>query len=100
MAGAPKGNQNATKGAEWRQAIKRALTRLAEAENPDEEITYRRGLDILAAKFVEVVDVLGMESMKVWVLRKTPPLPGVLRKEWRQTVGGGRDDQDRQHKND
>ena len=53
MVGAPKGNQNATKGAEWRQAIKRALTRLAEAENPDEEITYRRGLDILAAKFVE-----------------------------------------------
>ena len=51
--GAQPGNKNATKGTEWRQALKRALVRVVEAENDDDEISYRRGLDIVADKFVE-----------------------------------------------
>ncbi len=50
--GAQPGNGNAKKGAEWRQAIKRALTRVADSNDPDGEISYRRGLDIVADKFV------------------------------------------------
>lgn len=46
MAGAPEGNDNATKGAEWRQAIKRALAHKSGK-------TYREGLDEVAKEFVE-----------------------------------------------
>jgi len=51
-SGAQPRNQNAKKGAEWRQAIKRALTRVADSNDPDGEISYRKGLDIVADKFV------------------------------------------------
>ena len=44
--GAPIGNQNAKRGAEWRQAIKRALAHRSGK-------TYREGLDDVAQKFVE-----------------------------------------------
>ncbi len=46
MAGAPIGNQNAKQGAEWRSAIKRALSRKS-GEN------WRKGLDELADKYIE-----------------------------------------------
>ena len=44
--GAPIGNQNAKQGAEWRSAIKRALSRRS-GEN------WRKGLDEVADKYVE-----------------------------------------------
>ena len=50
--GAPKGNTNARSGTEWRQAIKRALTRLAEASG-DERPTFRAGLDAIADELVK-----------------------------------------------
>ena len=46
LGGAPPGNKNAVKGAEWRQAIKRALAHKSGK-------TYREGLDEVATKFVE-----------------------------------------------
>ena len=46
---APKGNQNAAKGAEWRSAIKRALARKS-GEN------WRKGLDKVAEKFIEAAE--------------------------------------------
>lgn len=46
MAGAPIGNQNAKQGAEWRSAIKRALSRRS-GEN------WRKGLDEVADKYVQ-----------------------------------------------
>lgn len=46
MAGAPLGNQNAKQGAEWRSAIKRALSRRS-GEN------WRKGLDELADRYIE-----------------------------------------------
>ena len=45
-SGGQPGNNNATKGAEWRQAIKRALAQKSGK-------TYREGLDKVAKKFVE-----------------------------------------------
>lgn len=44
--GAQPGNKNASKGAEWRQAIKRALAHKSGK-------TYREGLDLVATKFIE-----------------------------------------------
>ena len=44
--GGQPGNKNATRGAEWRQAIKRALAHRSGQ-------TYRKGLDEVAQKFVE-----------------------------------------------
>ena len=44
--GAPIGNQNAAKGAEWKQAIKRALAHRSGK-------TYREGLDEVATEFVK-----------------------------------------------
>ena len=43
---APKGNDNAAKGREWRQAIQRALSRRSEKD-------YRAGLDLVADKLVD-----------------------------------------------
>ena len=63
--GAQPGNNNATKGAEWRQALKRALVRVVEAENDDDEISYRRGLDIVADKFVEAAS-----SGESWAIKE------------------------------
>jgi len=45
-SGGQPGNQNAAKGAEWRQAIKRALARRSGK-------TYREGLDEVADKFTQ-----------------------------------------------
>ena len=45
-SGAQPGNDNASKGAEWRQAIKRALAHKSGK-------TYREGLDKVAIEFVE-----------------------------------------------
>ena len=44
--GAQPGNQNAKKGAEWRQAIKRALAHKSGK-------TFREGLDMVAQQVVE-----------------------------------------------
>ncbi len=44
--GAQPGNNNATKGAEWRQAIKRALTQKSGTN-------YRDGLDLVAKQIVQ-----------------------------------------------
>ena len=63
--GAQPGNNNATKGAEWRQALKRALVRVAEAEGEDAEISYRKGLDIVADKFVEAAS-----SGEAWAIKE------------------------------
>lgn len=45
MAGAPKGNKNATRSREYEQSLKRALARRTEGD-------YRKGLDMLADKLV------------------------------------------------
>ncbi len=45
-SGGQPGNQNAAKGADWKQAIKRALAH-------ESGKTYREGLDLVAKKFVE-----------------------------------------------
>jgi hypothetical protein len=45
-SGGQPGNQNATKGAEWRQALKRALSHKSGK-------TYREGLDEVAVKVVD-----------------------------------------------
>ena len=45
-SGAQPGKQNAKKGSEWRQAIKRALAH-------ESGKTYREGLDICAKEFVK-----------------------------------------------
>lgn len=48
-SGAQPGNENAAKGREWTQAIKRALARRGEGD-------YRRGLDLLADKLVRAAE--------------------------------------------
>jgi hypothetical protein len=45
-AGAPEGNDNATRGMEWRQAIKRALAHKSGK-------TFREGLDQVAKQLVD-----------------------------------------------
>lgn len=55
--GAPIGNQNAKNGAEWRSAIKRALSRRS-GEN------WRTGLDELADRYVEAA-----ASGDAWALK-------------------------------
>ena len=45
MAGAPEGNKNAARGAECRQALKRALSRKSTK-------TYREGLDLVMDEYV------------------------------------------------
>ncbi len=47
--GAPEGNDNAHKGAQWKQAIKRALAHKSGK-------TYREGLDLVATKFIEAAE--------------------------------------------
>lgn len=47
MAGAPLGNDNATKGKEFNLALRRALAR--KANEPD----YRKGLDLVADELVK-----------------------------------------------
>ena len=52
MAGAPEGNNNASKGKEWRDAIRYALAKKGrEVEGSDP--AYTRGLRKVAEKFVE-----------------------------------------------
>lgn len=46
LSGGQPGNDNATKGADWRHAIKRSLSRFSEKD-------YRSGLDLLADEFVK-----------------------------------------------
>ena len=53
---APIGNQNAAKGAEWREAIKRALTRASAKLKDNDEIGWRRGLDSVADKFIAAAE--------------------------------------------
>ena len=52
MAGAPTGNHNAARGAEWRSSIKRALARAAAKLGDGDQTGYRKGLDIVADKFI------------------------------------------------
>lgn len=54
---APEGNQNARKGADWRQALKRALARHGNG-------TYHDGLEKLAAKYVKAA-----EKGEAWALK-------------------------------
>lgn len=53
-AGAPIGNDNAAKGTEWRQAIKRALARKAAKE--EGLAGYRAGLNRIADKLVDAAE--------------------------------------------
>ena len=50
--GAPLQNQNARRGRQWREAIKRALSRAAAKLNQGDEIGWRRGLDRVADEIV------------------------------------------------
>lgn len=52
MAGAPINNDNAHRGHEFKQAIKRALTRLS-AEQGDDRPSFRAGLDRVAQKYIQ-----------------------------------------------
>jgi hypothetical protein len=56
---APLGNDNAAKGAEWRQAIKRALAHKAGA-------TFREGLDKVATKLVDAA----VEAGDQWAIKE------------------------------
>ena len=50
-SGAQPGNKNAKKGAQWRQAIRKALAHYADAQG--DKISAKRGLELVAHKFVE-----------------------------------------------
>jgi len=49
--GAQKGNQNARKGNQWRQAIRKALARYSAEQGDKPKAT--RGLELVAHKFIE-----------------------------------------------
>jgi len=51
-SGAQPGNDNAARGREWRDAIRRAVARKGHDE-PGDDGAYRRGLDAVADRFVE-----------------------------------------------
>lgn len=55
--GAPEGNQNAAKGARWRQAIDRALAKRSKAAGIEE-------LDRLAEKYLDEIEARGLEGFK------------------------------------
>lgn len=50
--GAPLGNDNATRGCEWRDAIRRALAKKGRGIEGN-AAAFRKGLDAVAEKFVE-----------------------------------------------
>ena len=52
--GAPKGNSNAKRGKEWRDAIMRELRRVGEERDGD-ALSYHKGLDACAQEFVKAV---------------------------------------------
>ena len=56
-SGAQPGNTNAAKGTEWRQALKRALSRKSGK-------TFREGLDIAADLFVDAICDGNFQAMK------------------------------------
>jgi len=60
---APAGNHNARKGAEFRGAIKRALTRLS-ADAGDDMPTFRTGLDRVARKYIAAADAGDISAIK------------------------------------
>lgn len=51
MAGAPRNNINATKGSQWRQAIRKALAKYADEQG--DKAKASRGLELVARKFIE-----------------------------------------------
>lgn len=53
--GAQEGNTNATKGMEWRDAIRRALAKVGRTVEGD-EAAYRKGLDKVADKFIAAAE--------------------------------------------
>jgi hypothetical protein len=57
-SGGQPGNQNAKRGADWRQAIKRALAHKSGTD-------YRAGLDRVAKKFVEAA-----ENGDAWAMKE------------------------------
>ena len=54
-AGAPDGNNNAGKGADWRDAIRHALAKKGKEEKGDGP-AYIRGLQRVAEKFIEAAE--------------------------------------------
>jgi hypothetical protein len=59
MAGAPKGNQNATKAKQWTSAIERALEKRAKTNQTRAEV-----LDEMAEKFLKACDEGDLQSFK------------------------------------
>jgi hypothetical protein len=54
---APLGNENAKKGRDWADAIKRALARRGEGD-------YYRGLNMLAEKLLDKADAADMAALR------------------------------------
>lgn len=52
MAGAPEGNDNASRGCDWRDAIRRALAKKGKDIDGD-AAAFRKGIDAVAEKFIE-----------------------------------------------
>ena len=50
-SGAQPGNQNAKRGRQWRQAIRKALAKYSDEQG--DKISAKRGLELVACKFVE-----------------------------------------------
>ena len=50
-SGGQPGNKCAAKGAQWRQAIRKALAKYADANG--DKVSAKRGLELVAEKFVE-----------------------------------------------
>ena len=76
-SGAQPGNQNAAKGRDWRDAIRRATARFGQAD-------YRAGLDKLADEFVKAVAAGDLNAFKEYGDRIDGKSP--------QAIIGGDDD--------
>jgi len=61
--GAPRGNQNAVKGTEWRDAIRYELARLGRQVEGDDP-AYRKGLRQCAQEFIKAAKAGEMWALK------------------------------------
>ena len=66
VSGAQPGNTNSKRGAEWRTAIRYALAKVGRERDPDgEDPAYKRGLRLVAEKFIEAA-----EAGEAWALKE------------------------------
>jgi len=63
MAGAPEGNKNASKGKDWREAIRYAIAKKGRDEDGD-DAPYTKGLRLCASKIVEAACAGDLQALK------------------------------------